>query len=62
MLRMELVDALEEITRDELLHFCEVVDGVDTFGCPVERRRIKEKRQRAKTLKLHVQTQTCTYI
>lgn len=55
---MGLLNALEEITGDELLHFCEVVDGVGTFGCPVERKSIKKKIEKTKMPKLHIETQT----
>lgn len=51
---MGLLNALEEITRDKLLHFSEVVDGVGTFGCPVEDKRIKKRRKRRN----YTQTQT----
>lgn len=38
-LQLGSLDALEEVTGDELLHFHEVVDGVGTFRCPVVKKK-----------------------
>lgn len=67
-LQLGSLDALEEVTGDELLHFHEVVDGVGTFCCPVVKKKNKRKKKKGKKyITLHyiytyINTHTHIYI